>query len=357
MIRDGVAATVITGNSADLIQDALKSVSGKVATCFLIDTGVSDETIELANQSFAGPVHVIKNYWNNDFARLRNLALHLGNESNFEWLMTLDTDERFDWRDDANSLNKMLASQDDVNTWMLRDRSGSYAKERFFRLPCSLSWTGKTHEYIQGYLNGTERKLLPFGCFWEVPKNAEQKKRKLERDERILRNETAIHLSNSRWWFYLGQTQEDLDKIQNAIESYSRAAILEDWKEQNAWIRYCIVRCQARLGHMNSALKSCLSAIIDHPSNTDLLWIAAWCFCKCGSWIDAIGFAKRCIENGYKSSPSHNSDEYAFCNPATKYEAPFEILMRCYDAINARELFSIAERGYQEALRARESVI
>ena len=57
MIRDGVAATVITGNSADLIQDALKSVSGKVATCFLIDTGVSDETIELANQSFAGPVH------------------------------------------------------------------------------------------------------------------------------------------------------------------------------------------------------------------------------------------------------------------------------------------------------------
>jgi hypothetical protein len=43
-----IASTTLTGNSAGLIADALRSVVDWVDYCLVIDTGVTDGTLEVA---------------------------------------------------------------------------------------------------------------------------------------------------------------------------------------------------------------------------------------------------------------------------------------------------------------------
>src|SRR6185436_17229614 len=125
LLRVKIASTTLTGNNAAIIADALSSVVQWVDICLVIDTGVTDETLEIARR-VAGDKYVGCRFsWINDFAAARNFALEAAAAEGADWAVTLDTDERIDLA--GVDLRKVLGSaREDV--LMMFSRNGEYAK-------------------------------------------------------------------------------------------------------------------------------------------------------------------------------------------------------------------------------------
>jgi hypothetical protein len=70
-----IVATILTGDSAGLIGDAVGSVAPWVDLVLLIDTGIADATREIAEERAGAKLRVVSFPWCRDFARTRNFGL------------------------------------------------------------------------------------------------------------------------------------------------------------------------------------------------------------------------------------------------------------------------------------------
>lgn len=93
-----LALCVITKNEENFIGGCIESVIDVVDEIILVDTGSTDSTKEIA---FRYGAKVIETVWEDDFSKVKNLALEYVNT---DWIIFLDADERLHPEDK----NKML---------------------------------------------------------------------------------------------------------------------------------------------------------------------------------------------------------------------------------------------------------
>ena len=188
-----IASTTLTGNSADVIAEALRSVVDWVDYCLVIDTGVTDGTLDVA-RAVARDKYVSRSFaWIQDFAAARNFALEAAAELGADWAITLDTDERIDLR--GVDLRAVMTSTT-AGVLMMPSADGSYAKERCFRLPARERFSGPTHESFPAYAVGSI--TVEGTCFHELGKSPEALRRKFERDLEILKRHVRVHPRDPR---------------------------------------------------------------------------------------------------------------------------------------------------------------
>lgn len=73
-VRPTIAAMTITGSNRDIVGDALRSVVDWVDFCILIDTGITDDTVEVA-RAISGDKLIVRQFaWCDDFSAARNFA-------------------------------------------------------------------------------------------------------------------------------------------------------------------------------------------------------------------------------------------------------------------------------------------
>src|SRR5687768_8592724 len=138
-----IISTTLTGSNREIIADALRSVVDWVDWCLVIDTGISDDTLEIA-RAVVGDKLVVRRFpWRDDFAAARNFALDAAAETGASWAVMLDTDERIDLNE--GDIRVMLGGTDGSALYV-KHVDGTYGKERFFRLPARGHYAGPTHE-------------------------------------------------------------------------------------------------------------------------------------------------------------------------------------------------------------------
>lgn len=82
-----ISLVMIVKNEADVLYRCLESIVGLVDEIIVVDTGSTDNTLQIAREHNAK----LYNYkWNNDFAAARNYALE---KSTSDWNLVLDADE------------------------------------------------------------------------------------------------------------------------------------------------------------------------------------------------------------------------------------------------------------------------
>lgn len=67
-----ICATILSSGNEQTIGDAVRSVVPLVDRVFLVDTGISDRTIEIAREIAGDQLTVRQFAWTNDFAAARN---------------------------------------------------------------------------------------------------------------------------------------------------------------------------------------------------------------------------------------------------------------------------------------------
>jgi glycosyltransferase involved in cell wall biosynthesis len=84
---------MIAKDEAHCISDCLNSVRKLVSEIILVDTGSTDQTVEIATKLGAKVFHLP---WEDDFAKARNFSLRFATG---DWIFVLDADERISPRD------------------------------------------------------------------------------------------------------------------------------------------------------------------------------------------------------------------------------------------------------------------
>jgi hypothetical protein len=89
-----IASVTLTNGGGDVLRDALLSVVGWVDACILLDTGITDNTVQVAQQAAGDKLLLQKQPWPGSFAEARNAALDAAAAAGAQWAFILDTDER-----------------------------------------------------------------------------------------------------------------------------------------------------------------------------------------------------------------------------------------------------------------------
>jgi tetratricopeptide (TPR) repeat protein len=316
-----VVATTLTGNHEGMIEDALRSVCEWVDVCLVIDTGVTDSTLERA-RAVAGAKLVVKRFeWQNDFAAARNFALVAAAELEASWAVTVDTDERLHL--EGVDVRAELARATE-GVLYVSDASGSYVKERFFKLPMSERWQGPTHEAFAAYKVGC--RTLPGMTFSEVAKSAEASQQKFARDVRSLTRYIEQYPDDPRWHFYLGESQRNLGQLEDAIAAYGRCAALRGWDEESAWACYRAAECLCRLQRFDDALERCGAGLARHAGVAELAWLAGYICYQLGRDAQAVYWSRLALTHGHFRGDATAVARIGFRDPLGLWEGPYDVL-------------------------------
>lgn len=343
-----IASTTLTGNSAAIIGDALRSVIDWVDLCIVIDTGVTDDTLQIARQ-IAGPKYLERTFrWRGDFSAARNFSLDAAEASGANWAVTLDTDERIQPR--GEDLRAAMASAREGGL-MIGSDAKTYVKMRCFRLPCSERFSGPTHESFAGYKIGA--RTLEHATFSELPKSKEALRRKFQRDVEILRDYTKLHPNDARWHYYLGDSQKNLGQWAAAVDAYDDCAALRGWNEESAWACYQAADCLIQLKRHQEAIERCARGLTLHAGIAELCWLAGFAALQLGDAAQTVYWSRLAIAQGLFRGQGASVPRTGFRNPVALNEGPYDLLRFALRRLGDEKGAAGAQRLYDEARAAR----
>jgi glycosyltransferase involved in cell wall biosynthesis len=217
---------MIVKNEEKFLRDCLESVKSVADEMIIVDTGSTDNTIEIAKEYNTNILHY---EWNNNFSAARNFALKncTGN-----WILYLDADERLSEKS-TEEVRRNLGKYEklgvkctvkSIDSFNNRDNSMKYT--RLFRNLPDIEFTGRVHEQIDPSLIkqyykivNSNIEIIHFG--YNV--NDESKKEKAKRNLELLLLDYS-ETSSCYVAFQLAQTYNILEDEENA-EKYSILAV------------------------------------------------------------------------------------------------------------------------------------
>ncbi|MBO6245001.1 MAG: glycosyltransferase [Anaerovibrio sp.] len=150
-----ISAIYIAKNEAENIARSIESVKDSVDELILVDTGSTDNTVEIF-KSYGGQVYFEP--WNNDFATPRNKAL---SKATGDWVILLDADEFFTPKTRKNICNVLENMSKTVDGLLINmtniERTTGGVLDKFLSLRIvrnipGLQYQGRIHEELR--ING-----------------------------------------------------------------------------------------------------------------------------------------------------------------------------------------------------------
>jgi len=212
------ALVVIARDEAPRIARLLDSVAPWVDAMWVLDTGSTDTTVQVA-QAHGAQVRHFK--WCDDFAAARNAALA---HAEADWHLVMDADE---WLLEGGPVLAALRSQapDFVGTLQLQDQGAAagVVHERLSRvLPGALRYRGRVHEQAQHTLQ-VRCMAVTIG---HDGYNSERLAAKRGRNRVLLQSELAAQPNDAGLWFALGKDHAAYEEHAEAAAAFSRAEAL-----------------------------------------------------------------------------------------------------------------------------------
>jgi len=258
MQKTKLSVCMIVKNEEQFIADCLKSVQPVADQIVVVDTGSTDQTVEIA-RSFGAEVHNFK--WCDDFAAARNASIKYAKG---DWIFWLDADERLE-ADSLKPLKQLLKPEKRPVAYLITIKNlladGKTFKlstgHRLFTNHKKLYFEGRVHEQIVYSLarNGGEERpsnirLLHLG----YGLGAEVQARKDQRNRELLLKMVEEQPNNAYAHYTLGQNYGLAGNHQKALKHYLIA--LEKQKFQKSLARQLlnnISEAYLKLGNFTEA--------------------------------------------------------------------------------------------------------
>jgi glycosyltransferase involved in cell wall biosynthesis/thioredoxin-like negative regulator of GroEL len=273
-----VSLCLIVRNEEAHLPDCLRSCASLFNEIIVVDTGSTDRTREVAAGLGA---RVFDFPWCDDFSAARNQALrHAGGD----WIFWMDADDRLD-DENREKLRHLLEHLPDENlAFLIRCVSlGPDGKTvlsfvdhpRLFRRHGWVEWKYRVHEQVlPSILRGGARM-----CQVDVRiqhrgyQDHTERRRKDERNLRLLRLDARDHPEDYAVFFHLGLTLVVLGQAAEAIEPLRhsmRHAHPQDPTLRKAYA--LLAQAHRRLDQYDPALAVCAEGLKRFPDDTELLF-------------------------------------------------------------------------------------
>ena len=271
-----VSLCMIVKNEASCLERCLRSVQGLVDETIIVDTGSTDETVEIAKKYHA----VVKNYeWNNDFAKARNYSISFATK---EWILVLDADEYL--REDDRDLFQSSLLAEEVDSYYIKTLSftekGSAQScvinlnHRLFRRNKGFHYRGAIHEQL--VTDEEVNSQISDISFYHTGylKEVVQAKNKPERNKEILKRLLDADPNNPFHQFNYANELIQLKRYDEAIDYYNQAYQATS-PRQGYMTKLMIFRINALLANNQEqeALVAAEEGIKIYPNFTYLMFI------------------------------------------------------------------------------------
>lgn len=347
-----LVSVTISNSKRDQIADALRSVVDWVDRCVVIDTGATDDTLDVALEVARNKLDILAGPdASKGCTEARNFALDAVHKYiGADWAVLLDTDERIDLR--GVDIRNVLETTEH-GLLLAMHSGGSYRKERFFRLPVQGRYVGPAHEFFE--CDGCSAGVIDRVVFRELSKTRAENIPKLEFIVASLTKYIALHPDESRWWYFLGDALHTLERFEEAIPAFEKCRDLESTAEESAWCCYRIAQSLMRLGEFDNAVTMCALGLARHAGIAELPGLAAMASANLGKLDQAAYWARLAIPWGlFQGHGSHVLRE-GFRYPPGLWEKPFEILRTVLAHLGDFDGAQEAARLFSEAKAMRES--
>jgi glycosyltransferase involved in cell wall biosynthesis len=201
-----IAAAIIVKNEAEHLQRCLNSIKDFCDEIIVVDTGSTDNTVEIAT---AIATKVLHKEWKQDFAASRNFAL---DAVTAEWVLYIDADEEL-VMDDVVALRQQVADAQNVMAFGLRMHTQAnwtpYLDYRMWRNRDDIRFIGEIHETtMDGIMrvgHETNRSLAPIDISIMHHGYEGDLTAKHQRNLPLLEAELKVHPEKINLWNHLGR--------------------------------------------------------------------------------------------------------------------------------------------------------
>jgi tetratricopeptide (TPR) repeat protein len=247
---------MIVKNESHIIKDLLLSVYKHIDYYVIVDTGSTDNTIDIIKDFFSeknldGEIH--QRPWIDDFAYSRTEALNLC-EGKSKYIWIIDADNFL-----IGDINLSNLTND---AYQIKYKSSvSFWRTQIIKNDPKFAWkyVGVLHEYLTSGSGEYYKTSNLEGDYYLQDYHLGDRslnKHKYNKDAMILEKALLSEPNNERYVFYLAQSYFSCLKYEYAIINYKNRIAMGGWKEE-------IYQCYYQIGICLKELKKPLKEIVD----------------------------------------------------------------------------------------------
>ena len=303
-----ITLCMIVKDEADFISACLESVKGLVSEIIIIDTGSTDQTIELCKNHGA---KLFPYKWKNDFADARNYGLSFATG---DWILWLDADETLD----VTNISLITETLSNTNAHLLSlpvlnyhgktkpvDKNNAYLiyQLRLFRNYKNITFHNRIHETPLLPTDITENDIESIPVFihhYGYLQEVTETKQKGQRNIHLLQQEMSDPAHSPWIEYHLASEFYRQEKYQQAFEYVNNSIIL--FLQQNQKppsllykLKYAVL---IETNSLEGAWPSIEKAILLYPDYVDLHFYMGYILYKKENYVMAIQAFDKCIELG-----------------------------------------------------------
>lgn len=173
------------------------------------------------------------------------------------------------------------------------------------------------------------------------------RRHKAQRDVAVLRNYTAVHPAEARWFYYLGDAHALLGEHEKAVAAFHKCTDLRGWDEEGAWAMYRAAMSLDQLRQHDAAIDAVVKGMSRHPGMPELPWYASYLSHKAGKHQHVAWWAELATVHGcYKGTcPARCGFQYPFA----RYVRPYDMLRWSLRALEDTQGAAYAEEAFNKA--------
>jgi glycosyltransferase involved in cell wall biosynthesis len=242
---------MIVKDEANNIRECLTKVAPYINYWVIVDTGSSDNTIEVIRETMAefdieGERHE-RPWVNFEVNRTESLELAKG-KCDYRWI--IDADDTF--MVEQFGFNPFAHIDKSMDTYQITYRLNAlqYHRAQIVRSDQPWVYKGVLHEYLHCDLPNLKSAILP-GCHVKADisplKRANSLEEKYAKDAEILEKALEDEPNNTRYMFYLAQSYRDSDQLEKSLEAYKKRAEAGEWEEEVYYSLYMIAKLMEKM--------------------------------------------------------------------------------------------------------------
>lgn len=296
-----ISLCMIVKDEEKLLPQCLASVRDQVDEIIVVDTGSTDKTVMIAEESGAKVYH---HPWENDFSKHRNQSISYATG---DWIFILDADEVFQYAG-GRTLKDDVAKATEACCDSMAMRvmnSASDSKEticsdsiRLFQNNGKIHYVGIVHNNLVGYdhVGLSANQIVHFG--YDLGEGMARKK--FERTATLLKKQIAENNSNASAHMYLGCSYASLDMLDDSLnEAMIAVGLIESQGIKNPlYVRayYGAVRALILQDRFNEASDVCMRAMNRFGNQVDILAALVMISVRKKEWNRVLEYGKHYLK-------------------------------------------------------------
>lgn len=268
-----ICLSMIVKNEAHILRRCLESVKPYITAWAICDTGSTDGTQALIHEVLGDlPGELREDDWV-DFGTNRTRALELAQRFGREYILVIDADEvlRVDTPEALANL-----SADAYRVQMHHTDGLSWPRVNLMKSRLHWRYVGIIHEHAQAEPEVPEMRLEGVSMWTDGGGARGRDPEKARRDLAVMQHSVEIEPENPRYWFYLAQSYEVAEQVEQAIAAYEHRTTLAGNPDEVWYSRFRIAQLHAFKSRWPQAIVSYLAAYSLDPTRAEpLFWLAS----------------------------------------------------------------------------------